>query len=104
VYLGGTSMATPHIAGVVALMREADPNIPVDSIKQIIYETAFDLGPSGEDNSYGWGMIDAYVAVARVRQDTVPPVANFVGSPTTGFAPLTALRPVERPNLGSGFR
>jgi bacillopeptidase F len=87
-FFSGTSMATPHIAGVVALMRQADPNIAVDAIKQIIYETAFDLGAAGEDNSYGWGMIDAYEAVARVRPDTMPPVANFVGAPTTGFAPL----------------
>jgi len=88
-YLSGTSMATPHIAGVVALMRQANANIPVDSIKQIIYETAHDLGPAGEDNGYGWGMVDAYAAVARVRPDTSAPVANFVGVPTTGYVPLS---------------
>ena len=88
VYMSGTSMATPHIAGVVALMRQADPNLPVDTIKQIIYETAHDLGPAGEDNSYGWGMIDAYAAVQRIQPDTMPPVAAFVGNPTSGYAPL----------------
>jgi bacillopeptidase F len=88
-YMSGTSMATPHIAGVVALMRQANPNIAVDAIKQIIYETAHDLGTAGEDNTYGWGMIDAYEAVTRVQPDTMPPVANFVGSPTSGYAPLT---------------
>ena len=59
----GTSMASPHIAGVVALMRDANPDIAVDEIKQIMYDTAFDLGSPGEDNSYGWGMVDAYRAV-----------------------------------------
>jgi subtilisin family serine protease len=61
--LDGTSMASPHVNGVVALMREANPDIAVEQVKQIIYETAFDLGLPGEDNDYGWGMIDAYEAV-----------------------------------------
>ncbi len=59
----GTSMSTPHICGVVALMRQANPDLPVDEIKQIIYDTAFDLGAPGEDNDYGWGMVDAFEAV-----------------------------------------
>ncbi|MHC5114382.1 MAG: S8 family serine peptidase [Planctomycetota bacterium] len=59
----GTSMASPHVNGVVALMRQACPQLTVDDIKQIIYDTAFDLGTAGEDNDYGWGMIDALEAV-----------------------------------------
>lgn len=59
----GTSMATPHVNGVVALLRQADPELSVERIKQIIYDTAFDLGQGGEDNAYGWGMVDAFAAV-----------------------------------------
>jgi len=66
--LDGTSMASPHVNGVVALMRQANPDISVQDIKQIIYETAYDLGTTGEDNSYGWGMIDAYEAVQRALE------------------------------------
>jgi subtilisin family serine protease len=66
----GTSMASPHINGVVALMREANPNIGVEEIKEIIYQTAYDLGDPGEDNNYGWGMVDAYEAVL---QTNLPP-------------------------------
>ena len=62
----GTSMAGPHVAGVVALMRQANPDLTVDSIKQILINTAVDLGTSGEDNNYGWGIIDAYAAVSAV--------------------------------------
>ncbi|MHC4220001.1 MAG: S8 family serine peptidase [Planctomycetota bacterium] len=61
----GTSMASPHVNGVVALMREANPDIAVDQVKQIIYDTAFDLGVPGEDNDYGWGMVDAFEAVQQ---------------------------------------
>jgi len=61
--MSGTSMASPHVNGVVALIRQANPNLTVQQVKQIIYETAYDLGSPGEDNSYGWGMIDAYEAV-----------------------------------------
>ncbi len=60
----GTSMASPHVNGVVALMRQANPDLAVDQIKQIIYDTATDLGSvGGEDNDYGWGMINAFAAV-----------------------------------------
>ncbi|MEE9554605.1 MAG: IPTL-CTERM sorting domain-containing protein [candidate division Zixibacteria bacterium] len=65
----GTSMASPHVNGVVALMRQANPNLSVNEIKQVIYDTAYDLGGAGEDNDYGWGMIDAYEAVMAVSGD-----------------------------------
>jgi subtilisin family serine protease len=64
--LDGTSMAGPHVAGVVALMRQANPNADVQTIKEVLMETARDLGDTGEDNTYGWGFIDAYEAVLAV--------------------------------------
>ena len=64
----GTSMAGPHVAGVVALMRQANPDLDVDSIKQILMNTAVDLGVPGEDNAFGWGVIDAYEAVLAAMQ------------------------------------
>ncbi len=60
---GGTSMASPHVNGVIALVRQANPDLPTDQVKQIIYDTAFDLGDPEEDNDYGWGMVDAFEAV-----------------------------------------
>ncbi len=68
----GTSMAAPHIAGVVALMRQANPDLSVEQVKQILYDTASDLGPFGEDDAYGWGIVDAYEAVqAALSQATL---------------------------------
>ncbi|HPF71542.1 MAG TPA: S8 family serine peptidase, partial [Candidatus Krumholzibacteria bacterium] len=65
-YLSGTSMAGPHVAGVVALMRAANPGLDVITIKQILMDTAVDLGTAGEDNDYGHGFIDGYAAVLAV--------------------------------------
>jgi len=62
-YLSGTSMAGPHVAGVVALMRSANPNLDVTTVKQILMDTATDLGTAGEDNDYGYGLVNAYDAV-----------------------------------------
>ena len=59
----GTSMATPHVAGVVALMREANPDLEVEQIKLILMQAARDEGNPGDDNSYGHGFIDAVAAV-----------------------------------------
>lgn len=62
-YYSGTSMASPHVNGVAALIFEACPDLSIEEVKEIIYQTAYDLGDPGEDNAYGWGMIDAYEAV-----------------------------------------
>ena len=56
-------MATPHVAGVIALMREANPNLTTEQVRQILLDTADDLGPQGNDNDYGMGIVDAYEAV-----------------------------------------
>jgi bacillopeptidase F len=77
----GTSMASPHINGVVALMRQAAPNMSVENIKQIIFDTAYDLGDTGEDNDYGWGMIDAYEAIMNCNEAPSKPV---IDGPTNG--------------------
>ena len=76
----GTSMATPHVAGVVALMREANPNLDVDSIKNILMESSVDHGSAGEDNAYGWGMLDAMTAVELV----VASLGGINGTVTNG--------------------
>jgi hypothetical protein len=62
----GTSMAGPHVAGVVALMREACPNCDPQTIKEAILNTAIDYGTAGDDNTYGMGFINAYAAVMTV--------------------------------------
>jgi subtilisin family serine protease len=59
VYMSGTSMAAPFVAGMVALLREYNPDATVTEIKQALLQSALDLGPAGEDNAYGRGFVDA---------------------------------------------
>ena len=68
--LYGTSMATPHVAGVIALMRAVYPDISPDEIDTLLTSGSIttDLGASGRDNIYGHGLIDAYKAVNEARR------------------------------------
>lgn len=67
----GTSMAAPHVAGLIALMVAADlrdgvRDFSVDELEAFMQSTAVDLGPGGADPDYGFGRIDAYNAVRLV--------------------------------------
>jgi len=61
-FFTGTSMATPHVSGVVALMI-ANGTTGVENIRQVLHDTAQDLGASGYDTTYGHGLLDAYAAL-----------------------------------------
>jgi serine protease AprX len=63
--ISGTSMATPFVAGVVALMIDADPTLRPDEIKQILTETATRM-PGYQDFEVGAGYVNAYAAVDKV--------------------------------------
>ncbi|MEG0504130.1 MAG: S8 family serine peptidase, partial [Raoultibacter sp.] len=61
----GSSMASPVVAGVCALVLAANPSLTVNQVKTILYETANDAGDPGWDPVYGWGKIDAQAAVIK---------------------------------------
>jgi subtilisin family serine protease len=66
-HLSGTSMASPHVAGVAALVRATRPSLTPEQVERILESTAVDLGPSGYDTTYGNGLVDAERAVAAAR-------------------------------------
>ncbi len=100
----GTSMATPHVAGLAALMLQADPSLNVGQIEAIIKDTALPLGSPIPNNDYGRGRIDAYAAVTSVAEngtvhgvvtrnsDGAPvAVALLTANPSTPDHPATTL-------------
>ena len=55
----GTSMATPHVTGVVALLVQQNPNITLTQVRQELQNGALDIATPGFDNNTGWGLVRA---------------------------------------------
>ena len=62
-YFDGTSMATPHVAGVAALVWSHHTTCSNDDIRNALAATAKDLGAAGRDTMYGHGLVQAKDAV-----------------------------------------
>jgi subtilisin family serine protease len=81
---GGTSMASPIVAGLVALIKARRPDLTPDEIEGLIEATAIDKGLAGKDQNYGYGRIDAgralAAAVAYVRPAPPAPAPVVVDS------------------------
>ena len=60
--ISGTSMASPHVAGVAALVWSNHPQCTAAQIRSALANTAEDRGSSGRDTSYGWGIVKAKAA------------------------------------------
>ena len=99
-YKDGTSMATPHVAGAVALIWSAVPNLKnnIEATEAILNETAFHLstvacGQSGwPNNLYGYGRLDALAAVEVAR----------VSRAAFAFTPGPLNQPITFANLSTG--
>lgn len=71
----GTSMASPHVAGVAALLMASNPNYTAEAVRNKMNETALDLGDAGKDKLYGYGLVDASSALEMGPIKNNPPVA-----------------------------
>jgi subtilisin family serine protease len=63
--LDGTSMATPVVAGAAALLWAKYPALSNVAVRQLLVESAVDLGAPGRDDAFGWGRVDALRAVTQ---------------------------------------
>jgi serine protease len=62
---GGTSAANPNMAGIASLVWSVNPTLEANQVRQILFETAMDLGTVGQDNTFGRGLVNADAAVRR---------------------------------------
>lgn len=68
-HMSGTSMATPQVAGIVALMLEANPSLSPAQVKEILQKTATNM-PNREPWEVGAGYVNAYAAVDHIFRRT----------------------------------
>ncbi|MFK8057217.1 MAG: S8 family serine peptidase [Saprospiraceae bacterium] len=89
----GTSMAAPHVAGAILLLKEAFPLLNGEALKLALYNSAVDMGTAGEDNTFGRGIIDVFAAYNYLIGEGNTPTAP--SWPTT--APV--VKGMQVPNL-----
>lgn len=78
-YWAGTSMATPHVAGVAALILEANSNFTPAQVKYQLEVTATDLGEPGRDQYFGSGLVNAAEATKKLT-DSIVVITNYESS------------------------
>ncbi|MBD3407962.1 MAG: S8 family serine peptidase [Candidatus Lokiarchaeota archaeon] len=85
--MDGTSMACPMVAGVVALILDADPTLTPSEVRDILHTTSVDLGSTGWDSTFGYGLVDAEMAVEEADSGGTPSDENptvTIEDPTNG--------------------
>jgi serine protease AprX len=87
-FVSGTSFAAPHVSGVMALLLGAFPDTSIASLETALRQSSVDLGVVGEDNTYGYGMIDSLASF------------NYLSGKTN--AELRLLTPNGGESLGGG--
>ncbi|WEN43590.1 Thermitase [Thauera sp. GDN1] len=101
----GTSFASPVVAGVVALMKAANPALGAADLEKVLFSTVVDLGTTGWDAYYGHGRVNAAAAVKAVQtaktSDTTAPSVG-IGNPTAGstVSGLVAVNVSATDNMG----
>ena len=92
-YLTGTSMATPHVSGLAALLWSFDHSLSADRVRDVIQSTADDLGAPGRDDYFGHGRINAGRALESISLRISPAQASFLTDDDSGpFPPSNRIR------------
>jgi subtilisin family serine protease len=66
-YFDGTSMATPHVSAVAALVWSHNPGCTAAQLRNSLNKSAQDLGPAGRDTKFGFGLVQAKAADTRIK-------------------------------------
>jgi subtilisin family serine protease len=87
----GTSFASPHVAGIAALMMAANPALSNQDIVNLIQSSADDIGPAGRDEQFGYGRVNAAKALQSASGMPAPsPTATATSTATPTSLPPTA--------------
>jgi serine protease len=94
-FFQGTSMAAPHMAGVVALMKAIYPALTPDELDILLISGSIteDIGPIGRDDQFGYGLIDAFGALVEAQNlagGGVTPLTLIVTPAALNFGPQSA--------------
>jgi subtilisin family serine protease len=82
--LSGTSMASPHVTALAALIRSINPGLKNIEVMDIIRNTTVDLGTRGKDKYYGYGQIDVVKALQTARDGVGTAAPGSVNGVTGG--------------------
>jgi serine protease AprX len=88
---GGTSAASPMVAGAAALIIERNPAITPAAVKKLLMDTAEDKGPAGWDSAWGAGLVDlgAIFMAPPPACDLAVTSVTYAPVPVTCFSPVT---------------
>ncbi len=59
----GTSFAAPHVSGALAVLKSRLSSMPMAAVRAVLLHTAEDIGDSGIDDEFGWGLVDLEKAI-----------------------------------------
>jgi serine protease len=96
VSMSGTSMATPHVVGAVALLRSRYPAMTVGRVAEILCVSAVDLGASGRDDVFGCGRLDVYAALTRAGLNSRTPTVRSRGPTVSSQGPVAGTSNASR--------
>ena len=102
----GTSMATPHVTGAVAIAKQLYPNASYQDLAQLVFQTATDIGEAGVDDIYGWGLLNVGNVVDTYSAEAGALYAQSIWSHATTLdriADAIDARPVQANPDRSGF-
>jgi subtilisin family serine protease len=92
--LSGTSMASPHAAGVAAVVWAENPGLTNAQVRKLLGDSAKDLGTAGRDNVFGFGLVQTGAALTLAADGASPtptptPTSTPTPTPTTSSSTAT---------------